>query len=305
MTAKILLLGKNGQVGWELQRALSPLGELIACDRSQANLDDPESLRALVQRHAPQFIVNAAAYTAVDKAESDVDSAYRVNAESLRVLAEEARRLGAWLIHYSTDYVFDGSKGSAYLEDDPTAPLNVYGKSKRDGEEAIAASGCHHLILRTSWVFARRGNNFAKTMLRLAAERERLSVVADQIGAPTSAELIADVTALAIYRLQSDSTLAARASGIYHLVAGGETSWHGYAQYVIGEATTYGYPLKVQAADVEPIPSSAYPVPALRPKNSRLSTQKLQALLGITLPDWQYHVQRLVTEWVEVQGRKP
>lgn len=293
---KILLLGKNGQVGWELQRALSPLGELRACDRSEANLDDPESLRQLVRDYAPDVIVNAAAYTAVDKAESDIESATRINTLSLAVLAEETKRLNGWLIHYSTDYVFDGTKDGFYQENDATAPLSVYGQTKRDGEAAIVASGCKHLIFRTSWVFASRGGNFAKTMLRLAAERDSLNVVADQFGAPTSAELIADVTALAIYRLQHDAALAASASGIYHLVASGETSWHGYAQFVIAEAIQLGATLKTQSDLVNPIPASAYPVPAARPQNSRLDTTKLRAQFDIQLPNWQYHVQRLVRE---------
>ncbi len=292
----ILLLGKNGQVGWELQRALSPLGILHAHDRTTANLDDPESLRTLIHTLAPDVIVNAAAYTAVDKAESDQDSAARVNHAALQVISAEIKQLGGWLIHYSTDYVFDGTKDGAYGVDDPTCPLNVYGQTKRGGELAITASGCKHLILRTSWVYASRGGNFAKTMLRLAAERDSLNVVADQIGAPTSAELIADVTALAIYRLQQDAALAARASGIYHLAASGETSWHGYAQYVIGLAAQRGFVLKVTPEQVQPIPASAYPVPAARPLNSRLDTHKLRNLLQIQLPDWRYHVQRLVAE---------
>ncbi len=293
---KILLLGKNGQVGWELQRALSPLGELCAYDRSEANLDDPESLRQLVRDYAPDVIVNAAAYTAVDKAESDFASAHRVNAQALAVLAEEIKRYNGWLIHYSTDYVFDGCKSGFYLENDPTAPLSVYGQTKHAGELAIAASGCQYLIFRTSWVFASRGSNFAKTMLRLAAERDSLNVVADQFGAPTSAELIADITALTLYRLQHDPALATQASGIYHLAAAGETSWHGYAQFVIAEAQQCGARFKVQPEDVGAIPASAYPVPAARPQNSRLNTDKLSHFLNIQMPPWQYHVRRMVQE---------
>lgn len=295
---KILLLGKNGQVGWELQRALSPLGELRACDRTEANLDDPESLRQLVRDYAPDIIVNAAAYTAVDKAESDIESAQRVNTQSLAVLAEETKKLNGWLIHYSTDYVFDGQKEGFYSESDPTAPLSVYGQTKHDGELAIIASGCKYLVFRTSWVFASRGGNFAKTMLRLATERDSLNVVADQFGAPTSAELIADITALAIYRLQHDSALAARASGIYHLVAAGETSWHGYAQFVIAEAIQFGATFKVQPEQVGAIPASAYPVPAARPQNSRLNTTKLRDLLNLQLPPWQYYVRRMIQELI-------
>jgi dTDP-4-dehydrorhamnose reductase len=293
---KILLLGKNGQVGWELQRALSPLGELRSCDRSEANLDDPDSLRQLIRDFVPNIIVNAAAYTAVDKAESDVESARRVNTQAVAVLAEETKRSNGWLIHYSTDYVFDGSKAGFYLENDPTAPLSVYGQTKHAGELAIAASGCQYLVFRTSWVFASRGGNFAKTMLRLAAERDSLNVVADQFGAPTSAELIADITALAIYRLQHDAALAARASGVYHLVAAGATSWHEYAQFVIAEALQCGATFKVQPEQVGAIPASTYPVPAKRPQNSRLNTEKLSHLLNIQMPSWQYHVRRMVQE---------
>ena len=293
---KILLLGKDGQVGWELQRALAPLGELVACGRAEADLEDLDALRAKVRTEQPDVIVNAAAYTAVDKAESDVARARRINAEAVALLAAEARALDAWLVHYSTDYVFEGSKAGAYREDDPTAPQSVYGATKREGEEAILAAGCRHLVLRTSWVFATRGGNFAKTMLRLANDREELKVVADQVGAPTSAELIADVTALCLYRLAHDPALAARASGIYHLVAGGDTSWHAYARFVISEALAHGQVLKATPERVLPIPGSAYPTPAKRPANSRLATDKLRATFGLHLPPWEVHVRRLVAE---------
>ncbi len=296
---KILLLGKDGQVGWELQRALSPLGEVVACNCHEADLEQPESLRQLVRSVAPQIIVNAVAYTAVDRAESEPDRAMCINAESVGVLAEEVKRLNGWLVHYSTDYVFDGSKQGAYLETDVTAPQSVYGQSKRAGELAIEASGCNHLILRTSWVFAARGNNFAKTMLRLAKDRAELKVVSDQIGAPTSAELIADVTALALYRLQHDQTLAERASGIYHLVASGEVNWHGYAQYVIGEALRLGATLDALPERVHPISTAEYPLPASRPTNSRLNTQKLRDTFGVILPSWQTHAQRMITEIIQ------
>ncbi|WP_455230102.1 dTDP-4-dehydrorhamnose reductase [Geopseudomonas aromaticivorans] len=293
---KILLLGKNGQVGWELQRALAPLGQVHAYDRNHADLNQPASLASLVEHLQPQVIVNAAAYTAVDKAESDQAGARRVNAESVAVLAAAAQKCGAWLVHYSTDYVFDGRKTGAYKEDDATAPLSVYGQTKLEGEQAIQASGCKHLILRTSWVYAARGGNFAKTMLRLAAEREELRVVADQIGAPTSAELIADVTALMLQRLSHDQALADQASGIYHLVAAGETSWHGYAQFVIAKAAAFGMSLKTAPAKILPISTGEYPVPARRPANSRLDTDKLQRTFGLHLPEWEFHAERMLQE---------
>ena len=293
---KILLLGKDGQVGWELQRALAPLGQVVAWGRAEADLEDLDALGERVRLEKPQVIVNAAAYTAVDKAESDVGRARRINTEAVALLAALARELDAWLVHYSTDYVFDGAKDGDYREDDPTGPQSVYGATKREGEEAIGAAACRHLVFRTSWVFATRGGNFAKTMLRLAQDREELNVVADQIGAPTSAELIADVTALCLYRLAHDPVLAARASGIYHLVAAGQTSWHQYARFVIGEAQRLGWQLKAVPEGVLPIPGSAYPTPARRPANSRLNTRKLQATFGVYLPPWENHVRRLVAE---------
>jgi len=291
---KILLLGKDGQVGWELQRSLATLGQVVACNRVQADLENPAQLRQLIREQKPELIVNAAAYTAVDKAETDSVLARVINTEAVAVLAEEAAALNAWLVHYSTDYVFDGNKSAPYNETDSTLPQSTYGLTKRDGENAITASGCKHLILRTSWVFAAQGNNFAKTMLRLAKERNELKVVCDQIGAPTSAELIADVTALCLYRLINDAELQATASGIYHLTASGETSWHGYAQTVLQEAVIHGTLLKAQ--QVHPIPTSAYPLPAKRPANSRLNTHKLRSTFGITLPSWQDHVKRLIAE---------
>ncbi|MBB4862990.1 dTDP-4-dehydrorhamnose reductase [Pseudomonas nitritireducens] len=293
----ILILGSNGQVGWELQRALAPLGRVTACDRQLGNLEDLDGLRALVRAQRPSLIVNAAAYTAVDKAEAESERAQRVNAEAVGLLAELARELDAWLVHYSTDYVFDGREGPAFREEDPTAPLNAYGRSKLAGEQAIRASGCRHLILRTSWVFAARGANFAKTMLRLADEREELRIVADQIGAPTSAELIADVTAQMLARLnthpQPDSL-----GGLYHLAASGEVSWHGYARFVIDEATRLGLPLRTDAEHVLPIMTQDYPLPAPRPANSRLDTSRLRSTFGITLPDWQFHVRRMLVELI-------
>ncbi|GAB4560885.1 MAG: dTDP-4-dehydrorhamnose reductase [Rhizobacter sp.] len=294
---KILLLGKNGQVGWELQRALAPLGELIALDFDStgpltADFSKPESLAATVRAVAPQIVVNAAAHTAVDKAESEPELARTINASAVGVLAREAAALGAWLAHYSTDYVFDGSGSTPWLEDSPTGPLSVYGQTKLEGEDAIRASGVRHLIFRTSWVYAARGGNFAKTMLRLAKERDKLTVINDQIGAPTGAELLADITAHALRAAQQQPRLG----GTYHAVASGETSWHGYAQHVIEFARRAGQPIKVAANAIEPVPTSAFPTPAQRPSNSRMSTQKLQQAFGFTLPAWQTGVERMLTE---------
>lgn len=293
---KILLLGKGGQVGWELQRSLAPLGELTALGSAEADFEKPDELRALVRRIAPDAIVNAAAYTAVDKAESEPERAFRINAEAVCVLAEEAARTAGWLIHYSTDYVYDGRKPGPYVEDDPTGPLSVYGKSKLAGEELIRQTGARHLIFRTSWVFAARGGNFAKTMLRLARERDELSIVADQHGAPTSAELIADVTALALHRLATMGDAASALAGTYHLAASGATTWHGYAQRVLALARQAGATLKVMPDAVKRIPSSAYPVPAARPANSRMDTSKLRHTFGLHLPDWDWHVRRMMEE---------
>lgn len=292
---KILLLGKNGQVGWELQRSLAPLGELIALDRHpvdglSGDLCDLDALRATIRQVKPDVIVNAAAYTAVDKAESETELADRVNAQASGVMAEEAASLGAWLIHYSTDYVFSGEDVRPWQETDAVAPVNYYGSSKLAGEQAITSSGCKYLILRTSWVYGARGNNFAKTMLRLAKDRETLSVIADQIGAPTGADLIADVTALAIAKIQQRPELV----GIYHLAAAGQVSWHGYASHVIQWAKANGEELAVTA--VNPISTVDYPTPARRPLNSRLDTQKLRDNFSLHLPDWQSGVTRMLRE---------
>ena len=294
---RILLLGKNGQVGWELQRALVPLGELVSLDRAGADglcgdLAQPEALRATVRRVAPDLIVNAAAYTAVDKAETETTLAHTINAVAPGVLAEEARSCNAWLVHFSTDYVFDGSGSTAWREDAPTNPLGAYGRTKRDGEQAIVAAGGRHLILRTSWVYAARGGNFAKTMLRLAQERERLSVVDDQFGAPTGAELLADVTAHALRGAMARPELG----GIYHVAAAGETNWHGYARHVIEVARRGGVPVKVAFERIEPVPTSAFPLPAARPANSRLDTGRLRAAFGLALPDWRVGVDRMLAE---------
>lgn len=299
-TMKILLLGSNGQVGWELQRSLAPLGEVVVLQREAAvhpqglcgNLEDPEALVHSVRSVRPAVIVNAAAYTAVDKAETDADRAKAVNATAPGLLAREAASLGAWLVHYSTDYVFDGSGDQPWREDDATAPLSVYGRTKLEGEQAIRHSGCQHLILRTSWVYAARGGNFAKTMLRLAAEREELKVIADQVGAPTGADLLADVTALVLHRLQMRPELG----GTYHCTAAGQTSWHGYACHVIEWARAHGQALRVAPEAVRAIPSAGYPTPAQRPLNSRLDTFKLRHAFGLHLPPWQHGVERMLME---------
>lgn len=294
---KILLLGKNGQVGWELQRSLAPLGEVVALDFDTpgplaADFSKPESLAATVRAVAPQIIVNAAAHTAVDKAESEPELARTINASAVGVIAREAASLGAWLAHYSTDYVFNGSGSTPWVEDSPTGPLSVYGQTKLEGEDAIRASGVKHLIFRTSWVYAARGGNFAKTMLKLAKERDRLTVINDQFGAPTGAELLADITAHALRAAQQQPVL----SGTYHAAAAGETNWHDYARHVIEFARRAGQPIKVALDAIEPVPTSAFPTPAKRPGNSRMNTSKLQQAFGLTLPHWQTGVERMLTE---------
>lgn len=296
---KILLLGKNGQVGWELQRSLAPLGELVALGSDSreycGDFTDLEGLAETVRAIAPDIIVNAAAHTAVDKAESEPARARTINALAPGVLAQEAKRLDAWLVHYSTDYVFDGSADTPWAESAATGPLGVYGESKLEGEQLIRQSGCKHLIFRTSWVYGARGGNFAKTMLRLAQERDNLKVIDDQIGAPTGAELLADVTAHTICTALRNSEV----SGLYHLVAAGETSWHGYASFVLDFARRAGMTLKVSPDAVEAVPTSAFPTPAKRPQNSRLNTEKLQSTFDLHLPHWQKGVERMLTEILE------
>lgn len=311
----ILLLGKNGQVGWELQRSLAPLGRVVALDREglspeQAaalpawadpllpeqplcgDLSDLAGLARTARELRPDVIVNAAAYTAVDKAESEPEMARRINAEAPGVLAQVAHEVGAWLVHYSTDYVFNGSGHTPWQEGDATGPLNAYGHTKLEGEQRIVQASRQHLILRTSWVYAARGGNFAKTMLRLARERERLTVIDDQVGAPTGAELIADVTAHAIRHVLRTG----EGQGTYHLAAAGETHWHGYASHVIQQARRLvpDGPWRVQAID--PVPTTAFPTPARRPHNSRLNTSLLQSTFGLTLPPWQQGVDRMLAE---------
>jgi dTDP-4-dehydrorhamnose reductase len=293
---RILLLGKNGQVGWELQRALAPLGQLVALGRDstshEADFRCPDAMAAMVRTLRPDVIVNAAAYTNVDQAESEPALARTVNAVAPAALAREAKMLDATLVHFSTDYVFDGSGCAPRDEDALTAPLNVYGATKLEGEQAIRASSCRHLILRTSWVHSARGSNFAKTILRLAEEGEHLEIVDDQIGAPTGADLLADITAHALRSLRQHPSLA----GTYHVTAGGETSWHGYAQFVIERARAQGLPVKMAVDAIRPVPSSASPTPARRPLNSRLDTGRLQAHFGLRLPPWQEGAERLLIE---------
>lgn len=292
----ILLFGKNGQVGWELQRSLSPLGQLIALDSNSTDycgdFTNLHGIAATVAAIKPDVIVNAAAYTAVDKAESEPDSARQVNALAPGVIAEAAQKVNALMVHYSTDYVFDGSGQKPWSEDDQPAPLNIYGKTKLEGEQLVTQNCARHLIFRTSWVYAARGANFAKTMLRLAKERDALNVIDDQIGTPTAADLIADVTAHAVKGFKGNPQIA----GLYHLVAASETSWHGYARFVIEQATLAGVQLKVSPKDVHPIATSAYPTPAKRPQNSRLDTTKLQAVFDLHLPHWQIGVSRMLNE---------
>ena len=291
---KILLLGKNGQVGWELQRSLAPLGELTALDRHMEGGDiaDLDALAGVIRGIRPDVIVNAAAHTAVDKAESEPDLAMRLNAEAPEVMACEAKSLGALLVHFSTDYVFDGSGESPRDEDAATGPLSVYGRSKLQGEQCIVASGCRHLIFRTSWVYAARGGNFAKTMLLLAQEREKLSVINDQWGAPTGADLIADVSAHAIRQVMARQAQL----GLYHLVASGETTWHAYASHVITQAKVLRPELAWKVREMDAVPTTAFPTPARRPLNSRLDTSKLQRQLQMHLPDWKQGVDRMLHE---------
>jgi dTDP-4-dehydrorhamnose reductase len=298
-TPRILLTGKNGQLGFELQRSLAVLGTVIAVDRKDCDLSDPEAIRALVARTQPHVIVNPAAHTAVDKAESEPELAHAINTIAPQVFAEEAVKIGALLVHYSTDYVFDGTKDGWYSETDTPNPQSVYGKTKLAGELAIAAANPRHLIFRTSWVFGAHGGNFLKTILRLAGEREELKIIADQHGAPTAASLLADITAHAIRQVLASEQSPTLHSplpalyGTYHLVAAGSTTWHGYAESVVEQAKAASFPIK--AVQILPIPSSAYPLPAPRPANSQLSTEKMRTAFGFCLPNWQDGVMQVMT----------
>jgi dTDP-4-dehydrorhamnose reductase len=295
---KILLTGKNGQVGFELQRSLAPLGEIVPVDQADCDLSNPDAIRQLVQTVKPDIIVNPAAHTAVDKAESEPALAQAINGVAPGIFGEEAAKLGALVVHYSTDYVFEGSKAGFYTEDDIPNPQSVYGKTKYAGEQALAASGARHLTFRTSWVFGAHGANFAKTMLRLAGEREGMKVVADQFGAPTSAALLADVTAQILGRYLHSSRPASAdfPYGLYHLVAGGRTNWHEYAQAVVMAAQAAGRPLKLGPDDIQAITTAEYPLPAPRPANSCLDTTRLRETFRLTLPGWRQGLQHVMTQ---------
>lgn len=288
-TGPILVLGATGQVGRELPRALAPLGRVVALDRKGADLSHPESLPGIIEAHGPSAIVNAAAYTAVDRAETEAELAMTVNGVAPGVLARAAAERGIPLVHYSTDYVFDGSKAGSYTEGDPTGPVSSYGRSKLEGEREIVATGGECFILRTCWVFAAEGTNFLRTMLRVGRERDLLRVVSDQVGAPTPAALIAEVTARLLGTMRGASAGDPR-WGTYHLAAAGETSWHGYARYLIGKAQELGFNLRVAPDGVEAITTTEYPTPARRPANSRLDCAKLCTTFGVTLPDWRVGV---------------
>ncbi|MDF1629704.1 MAG: dTDP-4-dehydrorhamnose reductase [Alcanivoracaceae bacterium] len=293
---RVLLFGRNGQVGWELQHSLAPLGELIALDRQGedglcGDLGNLPGLTNTLDTLQPDIIVNAAAYTAVDKAEQEAESAHLINAQAPQRMAQWAAKTGALLVHYSTDYVFDGSGDAPYSEDAPAAPANVYGQTKLAGEKAIQESGCRYLIFRTSWVYAARGNNFMRTMLRLGAAREQLDIVCDQIGGPTPARLVAEITAQSL----RDNL----ASGLYHLTTSNHTSWHGFAQEIFRQAGEAGARLAINVDQVRPIPSSEYPVVAKRPLNSRLSVDKIQSALGIQLPEWQSQLRLTLNDYLK------
>jgi dTDP-4-dehydrorhamnose reductase len=291
---KVLLLGAGGQVGRELMRALAPIAKVTALRRTEADFSDPSALAARLAGIPADFIINAAAWTAVDRAEAEPALAHMVNAEAVAVLAERARETGAWLLHYSTDYVFDGHANEAYREDDPPNPLGAYGRSKRAGEEALAASGCRYLCLRTSWIYAAHGNNFLRSMLRIARTRDALRVVDDQFGAPTGADLVADVTAHLLVTLRRLGLSGEKLAGLYHLTAGGSTSWFDYACFLLAEAESAGMLLRVPAAAVEPITTAEYAAAAPRPASSLLDTTRLRETFHLELPDWQPGVARTV-----------
>jgi dTDP-4-dehydrorhamnose reductase len=291
----ILLLGKDGQVGWQLQHSLAPLGRLVACGRAECDLADPEQIRSIVRETKPSVIVNATAYTAVDKAEAEPELAQRINALAPGLLAEEARRLGALLVHYSTDYVYDGRKATAYVESDATAPQSVYGRSKLAGEEAIRSVGGKSLIFRTSWVFGEHGGNFVKTILRLARDKENLSVVDDQVGAPTPAELIATVTGLVLAMLQCGRGLAAGENRLYHLAAARPVSWCEFARTIVDLAARQpGFALRLKPELIRAIATREYPTPAARPANSRLDCSALENDFALLMPDWQPALERVL-----------
>jgi dTDP-4-dehydrorhamnose reductase len=291
----ILLFGANGQLGFELQRSLAVLGPLVCLDRAQCDVTDMQAIRAAFERAQPVVVVNAAAYTAVDKAEEAAELARKVNAEAPQVMAHSAALIGARLIHFSTDYVFDGESAEPYQETDQTNPQSVYGRTKLDGEAAVLAASHQHMVLRTSWVAGAHGSNFAKTILRLARDRDSLRIVADQIGAPTTAALLADVTSQILTK-EHDANAK---GGIYHVTGSGSTSWHGYAQHVVQWCEAHGVPLKTHSSAVLPIATEEYPLPAKRPKNSRLDTGKVRRTFGVTLPSWQQSIDLLLAQIVQ------
>ena len=297
-TPRFFITGANGQLGFELQRALAPLGEVMACSRDACDLSNPDSIRAAVRAVKPDVIFSAGAYTAVDKAEAEPDLARAVNTSAPGILGEEAAKRGALVIHYSTDYVFDGAKSSAYYEEDATNPLGLYGKTKLEGEKALAASGADHLIFRTSWVFGAHGKNFIKTILRLASSRDELRIVADQFGAPTGASLLADASTHIAARYLRDGR-GNFPFGLYHLAAGGETSWHGFAQHIVAKATAADLKLQATPERILPITTPEYPTPAARPENSRLDTSKFRTAFGLHLPDWKHGVDQVVDVLLE------
>ncbi len=292
---KILLFGKNGQLGWELHRSLQPLGEVIALGRSEADFSNPESLRAVVKENQPDIIVNAVAYTSVDKAEEEEALAVTINKTAPGVLAEESLKLGALLIHYSTDYVFDGTRAGPYIETDVPSPVNAYGRTKLAGEQVIQSSGCDYLIFRTSWVYAARGRNFLLTILKLARERDELSIVADQIGSPTSARLIADTSVLCLQQSIKQRWMGVFSSDLYHLTASGNTSWQGFAEEIIHIAEqVLAQPLKISTINM--IPTVEYPTPAKRPMNSQLQLNKLESIFGVKMPNWRNELELCMKE---------
>ena len=293
---KLLLLGSNGQVGWELQRSMGMLGKLKACDRNTVDFFNLDALRKLIRGYKPDVIVNAAAYTDVDKAESDEENAFQVNSKAVDLLAQEAKVLDAWLIHFSTDYVFDGAKMGPYIEEDKANPLSVYGKTKLQGEEAIKKSKCKYLIFRSSWLYGNHGKNFFNTIIKLAKERSELRVISNQIGAPTSAGLVADVTSLCLYRIAHNNQSSKEIAGIYHLTATGKASWYDFAKYVIIEAKKSGGVFLTNPENIIAINASEYVLPAKRPENSLLDTQKLCKTFNLQLPAWQIHADRVIRE---------
>jgi dTDP-4-dehydrorhamnose reductase len=293
---RILLLGKNGQLGWELQRSLAPLGELISLDSASrelcGDLSNFKGIKQTIQKTAPNIIVNAAAYTAVDKAENEPELTQILNAEAPKILAQGAKEQNARLVHYSTDYVFNGNSSQPYVETDTADPLNYYGKTKLEGDENIMTSGCSHLIFRTSWIYATLGRNFIKTILFLAQNRDKLTVVNDQIGSPTSAELIADITAYTLFTVKYKPEI----SGLFNLTAKGYTSWYEFAKFILEHVEKRNLPLKIHSTYIDPISSVEFPLPAKRPLNSCLNTNKLENTFQLSLPAWQVGVSRILTE---------